>query len=184
MIRFDTERLLIRPWQMEDFDAFLQMEGNPNVGPNAGWAPCSDPETVKEILKGFVERPDEVVAITQKDSGRAIGSLGLHIDEHRDYSMKDEIRMLGYVLDEPYWGRGYMTEAARGALRYAFETLGMEMVTIYHFPFNARSRRVIEKCGFTYEGTLRRTVQRYDGVVLDELCYSMNRAEYEKLTEK
>ena len=184
MITYETERLLIRPWRIEDFDAFLQMEGNPNVGPNAGWAPCSDPEATMEILKGFVEKPDEVVAITLKDSGRAIGSLGLHIDEHRDYSMKDEIRMLGYVLDEPYWGKGYMTEAAKGALRYAFDTLGMELVTIYHFPFNARSRRVIEKCGFAYEGTLRRAVQRYDGVVLDELCYSMTRAEYENLTAR
>ena len=49
-----------------------------------------------------------------------------------------------------------MTEAAQGALRFAFDQMNLELVSVYHFPFNNRSRRVIEKCGFHYEGTLRR----------------------------
>ena len=77
-----------------------------------------------------------------------------------------------------------MTEAVRAVLRYAFETLCLEMVTVYHYPFNHRSSRVIEKCGFHYEGTLRRGTTRFDGQVLDNVCYSLLRGEYEALCAK
>ena len=86
--------------------------------------------------------------------------------------------MLGYVLSPDYWGRGLMTEAARRMVSCAFEELGAALLTIQHFPFNSRSKRVIEKCGFTYEGRLRRCFLRYDGEWLDECCYSMTRDEY------
>lgn len=74
-----------------------------------------------------------------------------------------------------------MTEAAQAVLRYAFETLCLEMVTVYHYPSNSRSSRVIEKCGFHYEGTLRRGTTRFDGQVLDNVCYSLLREEYEAM---
>ena len=178
MLYFETERLIIRPWQMDDLDAFFQLEQNPNVGPNAGWKPILDRAESAEILKGFTEKPDELCAITLKSSGRAIGSLGLHTDDKRAPELQTVTRMLGYVLDEPYWGQGYMTEAARGALRFAFDRMALELVSVYHFPFNDRSRRVIEKCGFRYEGTLRRSTLRFDGAVLDDVLYSMTRDEF------
>lgn len=178
MLTFETERLLMRPWQISDLDAFFQLEQNPNVGPNAGWRPVTDREESRKILQEFCEKPDELCAITLKDSGLAIGSLGLHFDEKRDTSLRNVTRMLGYVLDEPYWGQGYMTEAARGALRFAFDRMGMELISVCHFPYNVRSRRVIEKCGFRCEGTLRRATLRYDGAVLDEMLYSLTRDEF------
>ncbi len=178
MLSFETERLLMRPWQLSDLDAFFQLEQNPHVGPHAGWRPVAEREASLKILQDFCGKPDELCAITLKASGRAIGSLGLHSDEKRDSALQSVTRMLGYVLDEPYWGHGYMTEAARGALRFAFDQMGLELLSVYHFPFNDRSRRVIEKCGFRQEGTLRRAFLRYDGAVLDEVLYSMTRDEF------
>ena len=72
-----------------------------------------------------------------------------------------------------------MTEAVKAALKFGFEELGLKMITIYHFDYNRRSRRVIEKCGFKYEGTLRGGSKIYDGRVYDSFCYSMTREEYE-----
>ena len=89
---------------------------------------------------------------------------------------------MGYVLARDFWGRGLMTEAAGAALRYGFEQMHLGVVSICHFDFNARSRRVIEKLGFTYEGTLRRAHVREDGRVCDELCYSMTREEFYKIS--
>ncbi len=63
-------------------------------------------------------------------------------------------------------------------LRYAFEALCLEMVTVYHYPFNTRSQRVIEKCGFVKEGVLRKANCQYDGEILDRVCYSLLREEY------
>ena len=71
-----------------------------------------------------------------------------------------------------------MTEAARAVLRFGFEEQGLGLITVNHFANNRRSRRVIEKCGFYYEGTLRRGARLYDGAVLDLCCYSMTAEEY------
>ena len=87
-------------------------------------------------------------------------------------------RQLGYVLAEDMWGHGYATEAAKRVIAFAFDELRLEVLSVIHYPFNMRSRRVIEKCGFQYEGTLRRTHRRYDDVLLDSCCYSMMREEY------
>ena len=71
-----------------------------------------------------------------------------------------------------------MTEAAERVIRYAFETLALDSLAITTRKSNARSQRVIEKCGFRYEGTMRRAYRIYDGTVHDLLCYSMLREEY------
>ena len=86
--------------------------------------------------------------------------------------------MLGYVLAEPYWGRGLMTEAVKGMIKYAFEELNIDLLSVYHYPHNERSKRVIEKCGFHYEGTLRRASTIYNGRVFDDVCYSLTKEEY------
>lgn len=52
--------------------------------------------------------------------------------------------MLGYVLAEPYWGRGLMTEAVKRMIKYAFEELNIDLLSVYHYPHNERSKRVIE----------------------------------------
>lgn len=178
MLLFETERLVMRPWQISDGEDFFHYAQNPLIGPAAGWKPAADFAESLKTLQDFCKKPDEVCAITLKENGQAIGSLGLHPDEKRDGTLSRVTRMLGYVLDEPYWGHGYMTEAVRGALRFAFDEMGLELVSVYHFPFNERSRRVIEKCGFHYEGVLRRAFLRYDGAVLDEALYSITRDEF------
>ena len=72
-----------------------------------------------------------------------------------------------------------MTEAVRRAMKYAFTEAGMSILSISHYTFNDRSRRVIEKCGFVYEGTIRRAFLRFDGEVLDEAIYSITKEEWE-----
>ena len=71
-----------------------------------------------------------------------------------------------------------MTEAAKRLVAYAFEEIGVEVLSITTGESNLRSRRVIEKCGFTYEGTLRDSYKKYDGTITELRCYSMLREEY------
>ena len=86
--------------------------------------------------------------------------------------------MIGYALREESWGKGYMTEVVRRMMQFGFESLCLDLISVGHFEFNDRSRRVIEKCGFRYEGTLRRASSIFDGSVHDALVYSMLREEY------
>ena len=71
-----------------------------------------------------------------------------------------------------------MTEALAAMVRCAFERKHVEVLAIGHFQGNHCSRRVIEKCGFQYEGTIRQGFRRYDGQVFDDVCYSILKEEY------
>ena len=86
-----------------------------------------------------------------KDTKQLIGSVGIIPDPKRE---NPQVRMLGYWLDESYWGKGYMTEAVQGVLNYGFEELRLSLITATCYPHNKRSQKVLKKNGFIYEGTL------------------------------
>lgn len=173
-ITIETERLILRPFRQEDLDDLYEYAQNPNVGPNAGWKPHENKEESRQILDHFITG-NEVLAITDKSSGKVVGSIGLHKDGKRTYP---NARMVGYVLSETYWGLGVMTEAVKALIQYVFTNTDIDILSVMHFPFNNRSKRVIEKCGFRYEGTLRKANVLYDGSVQDELCYSLLKEEW------
>ena len=72
-----------------------------------------------------------------------------------------------------------MTEAVGLMIRHLFDDPGTELIAMDHFVENWGSRRVIEKNGFHYEGTIRQKVRLYTGEVKDCRCYSLTRAEFE-----
>lgn len=174
-----TNRLVLRAFTMEDLSDFYEYCKDPDTGIHAGWKPHESIEESRDILHHFIEER-EVWAICEKQSGKVIGSIGLHRDSKRRRNF-NQCRMMGYVLSKAYWGQGLMTEAAKEVLRHAFEDLGLEMVTISHFSYNQRSARVIEKLGFHREGVLRKAFLRYDGSLLDDVGYSMTKQEYQNL---
>lgn len=175
MKTLETQRLLLRPFQEEDLADFFEYAKNPEVGPNAGWPPHNSREDSRKILQNFIDE-EEVWAVVFKENNKLIGSIGLHKDQLRSAA---DVKMLGYVLSKEYWGRGIMAEAAHAVIRFAFESLDIALLTVHHYFHNTRSRRVIEKCGFQYEGTLRRCSKIYDGSVHDLVCYSMTRQEWQ-----
>lgn len=180
MERIETERLVLRTFEKTDLMMMHTYCTNPNIGSNAGWKPHETLEDSKRILKEFMEG-DEVWAIEEKENGKVIGSCGLHRDHKR---MNDRVRMLGYVLDEPYWGKGYMTEVAKALVAFGFTGMKLDLISVYHFSFNMRSKRVIEKCGFHYDGIMRQARLLYDGRVVDDVCYSMTKEEFFERNER
>lgn len=176
MKTLETERLVLRDWSGDDAEGLYFYGKSSKVGPMAGWKPHESKEESEQILQMFIKEGD-CWAICLKDSGKIIGSAGLHRDAKRDVK---NVRMLGYVLAEEYWGQGLMPEACIEILRFAFEELKLDLVSVYHYSFNAQSRRVIEKLGFRHEGVLRHATKRFDGAVLDEVCYSMTRDEFQQ----
>ena len=61
---------------------------------------------------------------------------------------------VGFLLDRPFWGKGYATEAALASLEFGFEHFGLDHIIALVHPENLASRRVIEKCGMSYTETL------------------------------
>ena len=118
---------------------------------------------------------DEARAITGQAivvDGEAVGSISLTLGSDV-YRRSAE---LGYWLGEPFWGRGIMTAVVTAMCREGFGT--WDIVRIHAEPFarNAASRRVLEKAGFTLEGTLRQSVYK-NGEMLDSCIYALLREE-------
>ncbi len=171
----NTERLVLRAFDENDaVDVFAYAQSE-KVGPMAGWAPHKTLEESRKTVQAFIAAGD-CWAVVDKRIGHVIGAISLHVDGKRRL---EGCRQMGYALGEEYWGKGYATEACREVLRYAFEDLGAPLVSAQHFPMNQKSRRVLKKLGFTYEGTLRRTNLLYDGSYADSLVYSLLKEEYE-----
>ncbi|MDF2590138.1 MAG: hypothetical protein K0S41_3979 [Anaerocolumna sp.] len=174
MRALETERLILRKWKMSDLEDLYEYAKNPNVGPNAGWKPHESKEESKTILDLLINN-DDIWAITYKSNHKVIGSISLYNDPKREYK---NVKMIGYAISENYWGQGLVPEAVMEVLRYTFEELGLNLISIYHYPFNYRSRRVIEKCGFHYEGIIRMGSHIYNGLIYDDVCYSMTDDEW------
>ena len=183
--RLETQRLVLRGWKRHDAGALYEYAKNPNVGPNAGWKPHADVRESRMIITQMFQQ-NTTWAITVKPGcgldGPAdvpIGSIGFEPDAYRP---NINSREMGYSLNQDYWGQGVMTEAARRLLRYGFEELALASVMIRTGESNQRSQRVIEKCGFHYEGTLRQCYRMYNNEIRDSRVYSMLREEYEELS--
>lgn len=150
-IRIETERLILRPWKDTDLLDLYEYASVPGVGEMAGWVHHESVEESKQILNMFISQK-KTFALEWKDTGKVIGSLGIEMldpDPVEDVKCGREI---GYVLCRDFWGRGLMPEAVSAVIDYCFRTLGYDYLTCGHFASNGQSRRVIEKCGFTYFG--------------------------------
>jgi len=175
MKTLETERLILRAWSIGDADDFYEYAKHPEVGLNGGWPPHTSKEESLKVIQYFINDND-IWAIVLKENNKVIGSVGLHADSKRaGISVKE----LGFVVSADYWGRGIATEASKRAIAHAFDDMKLDLVSTYHKSFNARAKRVVEKCGFICEGMLRQASKRYDNLIFDAFCYSILRAEYE-----
>jgi RimJ/RimL family protein N-acetyltransferase len=113
------------------------------------------------------------VAIIEKASDRYIGGAGL-----RNVDGNPAILDIGYALAPDCHGRGYATEAVGALIDEAFRNRGAERVTAMIFVGNTASRKVVEKLGFLFEGTLRRAVLKR-GAWLDEWLLAITRPDWE-----
>ena len=149
-VKLETERLILREWNLSDLDDFFEYAKNPDVGPRAGWLPHENKEKSLEILNKFIEEK-KTFAIVYKENNKVIGSLGIE-----KYGSEDKLseffdyigREIGYVLSKDYWGKGIMTEVMKAVIRYCFNELNYDFLLCGYFDFNNQSKRVQEKCGF------------------------------------
>lgn len=170
----ETRRLLLRHWNDSDAEDLYRYACDPDVGPAAGWQPHKDEEeSLRVIRELFGGR--ETYAVCMKRDGKAIGSIGLFFPGQSNIPLKEGEVELGYWIGRPFWGQGLIPEAACALIRHSFLDLGVTRIWCAHYEGNDKSKRVIEKCGFSYEYT------RYDQPVpllnerRNDIVYSLKR---------
>lgn len=150
----ETERLVLRRWEEGDAQDLYKFASDPNVGPIAGWPPHQSVEESLNIIKNVLNGR-EAYAICLKKEKKVIGAIELKLNGHTDMTKKDDECELGYWLGKPFWGHGFMPEAASEMLRHAFEDIGMNKVWCGYYEGNTKSKRVLEKIGFKYQWTTK-----------------------------
>lgn len=151
----ETERLILRKWTDADAESLFHYAKDPAVGPAAGWQPHQSVEESRNVIRNLLNGA-ECYAICEKGSDEAIGSIELRLNGHTDMTDRDDECELGYWLGKPFWGRGYMPEAAKEILRHGFEDLGINVIWCGYYDGNQKSKRVQEKLGFTYHHTCQK----------------------------
>ena len=147
-----TERLILRPWNESDAESLYEYAKDDRVGPIAGWPVHTSVENSCEIIKSVLSAP-ETYAVCLKDDNRTIGSIGLMIGKQSNLDLPDTEGEIGYWIGVPFWGQGLIPEATREIIRHAFEDLSLKTLWCGYFDGNEKSKRVQEKCGFTYHHT-------------------------------
>ena len=152
----ETERLLLREFRAVDERQIGEYASDPEVVRLMIWGPNTAEMTRTFLARALEEQqqwPRNSVGLAMELTGerRVIGSIGLRIKDEANRSAD-----IGYVLNRRYWGRGYMTEAARAILDAAFSELHLHRVWATCDPRNHASYRVMEKIGMRREAHFRK----------------------------
>ena len=149
---FETERLILRPWEDSDAESLYKYAKDPEVGPVAGWPVHTSVENSLDIIRTVLSA-EETYAVCLKEDNVAIGSIGLIFPAQSHTEVTDDEMEVGYWIGVPFWGQGLMPEAVRRILRHAFEDLHCSAMWCGYYDGNIKSKRCQEKCGFTYHHT-------------------------------
>lgn len=169
MPEIETARLRLRRFTPDDLDDLERLFSDPAVmlylGIEAGKT-LSRQETA-ETLRGFISGWDKHGfgrwAVTHQETQRFIGLCGLKL-------LAGQPELI-YALEKAYWGQGLATEAARAALRYGFEEVGLERIVAVTRRENVASQRVMQTIGMRWEGE-----GSYYGV--EGVCYAISSQEF------
>jgi RimJ/RimL family protein N-acetyltransferase len=142
-----TERLALRACRSGDIDALAAMQANPEVRRFLG--------------DGSILNRAQAWSVMERMLGQwALRGYGMFAVEHDGsfagwagilHPLEWPEPELGYSLDQPFWGRGIATEAARAARDWAFATLDFDRLASFIRPNNARSISVAKKLGASRE---------------------------------
>lgn len=165
----------LRTWKPEDAASLAAAANNPaiacwlrNTFPN----PYTQKDAVWFISDCISNAGKNQLAYAIEADGKAVGSVGVFVKD----DVYEKSAELGYWLSEEYWGKRMMSEAVRLICKEAFGRF--DIVRIFAEPFedNKGSRRVLEKAGFTLEGTMRNGVYK-NGKIHSYCMYSLLREE-------
>jgi RimJ/RimL family protein N-acetyltransferase len=144
----DTERLRLRAATLDDLDAWHE------ISHDAERAWYGEAQSTLEDSRASLEKRIahqerhgfSLWAVELKATGELIGVAGLvHLQDGPEIEV-------GYRFLRRFWRQGYATEAARAAVAFGFDEIGLERIVAVTLPDNHASRRVLEKCGLTFVG--------------------------------
>jgi ribosomal-protein-alanine N-acetyltransferase len=149
-LKIETERLLIRPFELGDIEASYEMNLDPDVSKYTGDGGVVSKNEIKrriveDVFGDYEKYGFGRLAVELKGVNKFIGFTGLK------YLANINEVDIGYRFMKEYWGKGIATESGKACIKYGFVTLGLNRIIGLVLPENLGSIRVLEKLGFKYE---------------------------------
>ncbi len=173
-----TDRLVLRQLRSTDAEALFALRSDPVGMEFFGQEPHQSIEETHKLIQRlqiYYERRDSLFwCTTLKGEDTVIGSCTLF-----SFNFDFHYAETGYELHRDYWGKGIASEAMSAVLTYGFAELGLHRIEADVAPDNVRSKNLLLKLGFTFEGNLR---ERYyfRGQYEDEHYFGLLRDEWLK----
>jgi RimJ/RimL family protein N-acetyltransferase len=143
--QLETQRLIGSPIARDHFEAVLAMYNEPRVAKWLG-GPRSQTDWLEDKLAHWKEHGYGEWVFRERDAEALVGRAGLRwvtIDERAEVEV-------GYMVDPDRWRRGFASEMTAAVLEAGF-ALGLLSIVAFTLPENVASRRVMEKCGLSFE---------------------------------
>jgi RimJ/RimL family protein N-acetyltransferase len=151
MVILETERLLLRRFQISDLDALAALYRDPVLRQFFPDGTLTYQETREELewfLHGHPHHPElGLWATIYKPTASFIGRCGLL---PWTINQRQEVE-IAYLLDKAYWGQGLATEAAQALLRYGYDQLQLTRLICLIHPHNHASINVAQKIGMALD---------------------------------
>lgn len=144
----ETDRLLLREFEITDAQNFYELNLNPNVIKYTGNSAFKDIDEAKTFLENYSDYQKNGFgrwAVINKSTQDFIGWCGLKYDEKLDETD------IGFRFFEHFWNKGYATESAKACINYGFEKLNLKIIIGRAMKENIASVKVLEKIGLQYE---------------------------------
>ncbi len=173
MSTIETERLILRDFTPDDWDAINAIVTEPGVMRYTHFAHWDEAKRRAWLAQMVAEARDPdrrnySRAITLRSSGALIGWFYI--------GGPPEERGCGYALSSAYWGQGYMTEAARAIFAYEFAEMGTQRIVAECDTPNIASARVMQKSGMTYVKTAYD--QDFEGTWAERHHYAIDKQDW------
>jgi len=157
-----TPRLCLRGLEESDAPRLFEHASNPNMTPYVTWDNHRSIDDSRQFIlnhaaEHYLQAVPEPIAVCHRDDpADLVGMVGCTWAARAHQVME-----LGYWIAEPFWGRGYATEAARALIDWVFSTYTVNRIQAHFMVQNPASGKVMEKLGLQYEGTFRSAVLRH-----------------------
>ncbi|WP_291855293.1 GNAT family protein [Marinilabilia sp.] len=162
-------KIRLRPFYESDAPTLARLINNRKIWNNIrDFIPHPYFEQDAREFIGFCNQEDPKTTFAVEYEGEFVGAVGL-VPQTDVYRISAEI---GYWLGEPFWGKGFMTEAVKQMVDYGFKHLNLTRIFTGVFDFNKGSQRVLEKAGFKLECIFEKALIK-NGVVCDEYRYAI-----------
>ena len=166
-----SERLQFRRLNEEDVQEVFELRSNPETMKYIPRPLATSKDDalahIKLINDNIDTKSDINWAVTEKGNNKCIGIMGFYRTQPENYRTE-----LGYMISPEHHNKGYVTEAVRTLLDYAFNQLNFHSIEAVIDPENIASERVLQKNGFVKEAHF---VENgfYNGKFMDTVIYSL-----------